>query len=490
MSSAQFARYTGSRVVPFAPHGHAYGPGVCKRCGCASADCRCGCRQCRKEAKELTYTAAADPRGAVRDNAAVGLAAAHLMSAAAAAPGAAAAAAPATAFVGGGCCVHISLEYAPITATAQSAVAILVRDTEGTVMLWEKINPPGTHYQVKECVVTTKPGVSILLFAINATVRVAGAKCSAVRGERRPPWRAPRRPQSRPPRTRRRQSSTSTPSAGRRRPRHRPDRRPCRPRRLRQPSLKTTAGPFPGSGLTWAVPLGVGTAPVYFGGPPPGPGGPGPGGAAGPGGAVGGLTEGIGTTLRLGVDLLNAALFNSAKILGGFTGTYGYGHHDDGGYGCGCGCESCCEPSCCQPDCCGLRVLQPRRGGLLFMAEHPHAADAETIGAHILPPQQPWGDTGIFFKPIAVKPDGIDTIDILSGSLSQEEAFMGSVVHTSIGSALCLVECPGALEVNRSDGQDHTAPTAASGSRKSSSSGRTRHLTAARGSRNAGTSRP
>lgn len=163
MSSAQFARYTGSHVLPFARPGHAYGPGMCKRCGCASADCRCGCRQCRKEAKELTFTA--DPKANVGNNAA-----AHLMSSAAT-PGAAAAAAPATAFIGGGCCVHIALEYAPITATAQSAVAILVRDTEGTVMLWEKINPPGTHYQVKECVVTTKPGATILLFAINATVR-------------------------------------------------------------------------------------------------------------------------------------------------------------------------------------------------------------------------------------------------------------------------------------------------------------------------------
>ncbi|MPZ31653.1 MAG: hypothetical protein GEV13_11770 [Rhodospirillales bacterium] len=175
MSSAQFARYTGSRVVPFAPHGHAYGPGMCKRCGCASADCRCGCRQCRKEAKELTYTA--DPRATGRDNVVAGLAASHLASfaTAAGAAGTAAAAAPAaglaTAFIGGGCCVHISLEYAPIAATAQSVVAVLVRDTEGTVMLWEKINPPGTHYQVKECVVTTKPGATILLFAINATVR-------------------------------------------------------------------------------------------------------------------------------------------------------------------------------------------------------------------------------------------------------------------------------------------------------------------------------
>lgn len=174
MSSAQFARYTGSRVVPFAPHGHAYGPGLCKRCGCASADCRCGCRQCRKEAKELTFTA--DPKANVAGNAA-GFAAAHLASFAQAAgtTGAAAAAAPAavpaTAFIGGGCCVHIALEYAPITATAPSAVAILVRDTEGTLMAWEKFNPPGTHYQVKECVVTTKPGATILLFAINATVR-------------------------------------------------------------------------------------------------------------------------------------------------------------------------------------------------------------------------------------------------------------------------------------------------------------------------------
>jgi len=175
MSSAQFARYTGSRVVPFAPPGHAYGPGMCKRCGCASADCRCGCRQCRKEAKELTFTA--DPKANVAGNAAAGFAAAHLASFAQAAgpTGAAAAAAPAavpaTAFIGGGCCVHIALEYAPITATAPSAVAILVRDTEGTLMAWEKFNPPGTHYQVKECVVTTKPGATILLFAINATVR-------------------------------------------------------------------------------------------------------------------------------------------------------------------------------------------------------------------------------------------------------------------------------------------------------------------------------
>jgi hypothetical protein len=173
MSSAQYARSAGPRVLPFASprHGHGHGPGTCKSCGCDSAECRCGCRQCRKEAKEITYTA--DAKGNVGGNVAGGLAAAHLAQAA----GANAAAdvpnaiTPATAFVGGGCCVHISLEYAPIAATAQSAVAIMVRDTEGTVMLWEKIDPPGTHYQIKENVVTTKPGATILLFAVNATVR-------------------------------------------------------------------------------------------------------------------------------------------------------------------------------------------------------------------------------------------------------------------------------------------------------------------------------
>ena len=102
-------------------------------------------------------------------------------------------------------------------------------------------------------------------------------------------------------------------------------------------------------------------APVYIAGPPP----PGHHGG-GPGGTVGGLAEGVGTTVRLGVDLLNAVLFNSVKILGGFAGAYGYGRQDECGCGCscggGCGCQSCCEPSCCQPDCCGCDCCHPGVG--------------------------------------------------------------------------------------------------------------------------------
>jgi hypothetical protein len=117
------------------------------------------------------------------------------------------------------------------------------------------------------------------------------------------------------------------------------------------------SSPFPGEGLTWTAPLGVGMAPVHMAGPHHGPGHHG-GGAA----AVGELAEGLGTAARLGVDLLNAALANSVKILGGFTSAYGYGHEEGRGCGGGCGCDSCCEPSCCQSDCCGCDCCHPGVG--------------------------------------------------------------------------------------------------------------------------------
>ncbi len=118
------------------------------------------------------------------------------------------------------------------------------------------------------------------------------------------------------------------------------------------PAAAPFGGPFPDGGLTWAAPFGVGMAPVYVAGPPAGPGG----------GGDGSLTQGIGTTVRLGVDLLNAALVSGIKVLGGFAGGYGHGHQEGGGCGGGCGCESCCEPSCCQPDCCGCDCCHPGVG--------------------------------------------------------------------------------------------------------------------------------
>lgn len=110
--------------------------------------------------------------------------------------------------------------------------------------------------------------------------------------------------------------------------------------RRAQEAAATASNPFPDGSLSWVVPVGM--TPAYPGGPPPGGGGDG----------TGGLATGIGTTLRLGVDLLNAVLSNSVKVLGGFTAAYGGGHGEERGCGGGCGCESCCEPTCCEPSCC------------------------------------------------------------------------------------------------------------------------------------------
>jgi hypothetical protein len=197
MNRGQFAPryYTGNRVSPFAPPGQFghmghFGPGMCRSCGQPSDKCCCGCRECRKEAKELVVEA----RGAAGTTGVAG-AATHtqnlkmetfvaeamshpILTRADNATAAAAAAAPAPAvgtakaFIGGGCCVHLSVEYAPVTPTSPSIVLILVTDTEGTLLAWGKLEPAGVHYQVKENVVTTKPGATVTVFVFNAIARV------------------------------------------------------------------------------------------------------------------------------------------------------------------------------------------------------------------------------------------------------------------------------------------------------------------------------
>jgi hypothetical protein len=73
--------------------------------------------------------------------------------------------------------------------------------------------------------------------------------------------------------------------------------------------------------------------------------------AAEPQGAAGSSTttsvvQGLGTTIRLGVDVLNAALANSVAMLGGAARAW-----SSTSCGCACGwsCDDCCD--CC--DCCG-----------------------------------------------------------------------------------------------------------------------------------------
>jgi hypothetical protein len=167
--------------------GH-HGPGTCRSCGQPSGQCNCGCRECRKESKELVvrssvaaapntnlHAVVADAMQKPQDFA--GLHGANESQGAAAPMGTPAPAASADkpidmAFIGGGCCVHLSVEYAAVIPTAPSLIVIIVADSEGTLLAWAKTEPAGTHYQVKENVVTTKPGATVWVAVSNAVARV------------------------------------------------------------------------------------------------------------------------------------------------------------------------------------------------------------------------------------------------------------------------------------------------------------------------------
>ena len=162
------------------PYGHVSGPG----------HRGCGCRECRKEARDLLVEANST-RTKISENPALGTAFARMsiLSAfadASESSGSANADNPpllssdaigkgplgmGAAFVGGGCCVHLSIEYAP-SGTADGTVAVAVRDSQDTEMLWLKKVPAALGYQIKEGIVTTKPGANLTVMTVAATARV------------------------------------------------------------------------------------------------------------------------------------------------------------------------------------------------------------------------------------------------------------------------------------------------------------------------------
>jgi len=187
--------YMAGAMYPGGHHHGQMGSGFCHSCCHPMSKCVCGCHECRKEAKELlvksdisrgdlqktsAYTTVApmrrvapmvmtlsepdDPalqRGVAADSSAI--------------PGAAAAAVQlglGTAFIGGGCCVHLSAEYTPTTPTAVSLVGVLVQDSEGTLLAWVRTEKAGVGYQIKECIVTTKPGATLVVLTVNMTARI------------------------------------------------------------------------------------------------------------------------------------------------------------------------------------------------------------------------------------------------------------------------------------------------------------------------------
>lgn len=193
------SRYTGTMGYPGAmmpgipvypgPMGH----GFCHGCGHPKSKCVCGCRECRKESKEVLVKAdqrVGDLRGSAAftqmmqthaaapiqmNLAAAGFAAANVVGREAAALDVNAAALQAgigTAFIGGGCCVHLSIEYMPTSPAAQSLVAVLVQDADGTLLAWARTEKAGVGYQIKECIITTKPGATVTVLVVNMTARL------------------------------------------------------------------------------------------------------------------------------------------------------------------------------------------------------------------------------------------------------------------------------------------------------------------------------
>jgi hypothetical protein len=175
-------------------HMHQHGHHFCPSCCHPVAQCCCGSRSCRKEAKELLVTPAQKTEAGGK----VGVASfAYVMhsfvrnqDAASTAGDAtsddtnklvmtaaaddAAALALGTAFVGGGCCVHLSLEYMPVPAvgTGTCAVLVMLRDSEQTTLLWGKTFAAGSEYKVKECIMSTKPGATVHVIVLNAIARL------------------------------------------------------------------------------------------------------------------------------------------------------------------------------------------------------------------------------------------------------------------------------------------------------------------------------
>ena len=79
-----------------------------------------------------------------------------------------------TTVIGGGCCVHLSMEYMPVLpaaiATNVALVGALVMDSQGTILGWGKLFTDEGH-QVKECIISTNPGAYLTVIAANAIAR-------------------------------------------------------------------------------------------------------------------------------------------------------------------------------------------------------------------------------------------------------------------------------------------------------------------------------
>ena len=81
-------------------------------------------------------------------------------------------------FIGGGCCVHLSVEYAIQTALVGlrqapvGDVLVAVTDADRTLLVWEKAIEQDAGYQIKEGIIKTNPGALLYVRVMNAMARV------------------------------------------------------------------------------------------------------------------------------------------------------------------------------------------------------------------------------------------------------------------------------------------------------------------------------
>lgn len=75
--------------------------------------------------------------------------------------------------IGGGCCVHLSIEYMQMNPLVPSTAltGVLVMDSKATMMAWGKMFT-GDGYHVKECIISTHPGARLWVLSVNAITRV------------------------------------------------------------------------------------------------------------------------------------------------------------------------------------------------------------------------------------------------------------------------------------------------------------------------------
>jgi hypothetical protein len=62
-------------------------------------------------------------------------------------------------------------------APAAGIVAVLVADSDKTVMMWAKLVDGTDGYQIQEDIITTHPGAKLTVLVVNVTARVRWCEC-------------------------------------------------------------------------------------------------------------------------------------------------------------------------------------------------------------------------------------------------------------------------------------------------------------------------